>query len=36
MSTAGRRKALAPSELTRVGGRTSFVYLERCTVTPTP
>jgi len=32
MSTAGRRKALTPSELTRVGDRTSFVYLERCTV----
>jgi CRISPR-associated protein Cas1 len=32
MSTAGKRAALTPSELTRVGDRSSFVYLERCTV----
>ncbi|MFV2199045.1 type I-E CRISPR-associated endonuclease Cas1e [Nocardiopsis sp. LOL_012] len=32
MSTPGKRAALSPSELTRVGDRSSFVYLERCTV----
>lgn len=32
MSTAGKRGALSPSELTRAGNRSSFVYLERCTV----
>ncbi|GAA1108300.1 type I-E CRISPR-associated endonuclease Cas1e [Nocardiopsis composta] len=28
----GARKALTPRELTRVGDRLSFVYLERCTI----
>ena len=32
MSTPGKRAALNPGELTRVGDRSSFVYLERCTV----
>ncbi|MFJ1620719.1 type I-E CRISPR-associated endonuclease Cas1e [Streptomyces sp. NPDC088190] len=32
MSTVGRRGASSPRELTRVGDRLSFVYLERCTV----
>ena len=32
MSTAGKRGALSPSELTRVGDRSSFVYLERCVI----
>ncbi|MGX2997118.1 type I-E CRISPR-associated endonuclease Cas1e [Streptomyces sp. JNUCC 64] len=32
MSTAGRRGASSPRELTRVGDRTSFLYLERCKV----
>ncbi|MFI2212395.1 type I-E CRISPR-associated endonuclease Cas1e [Streptomyces sp. NPDC020141] len=32
MSTVSRRGALSPRELTRVGDRVSFVYLERCTV----
>ncbi|MES0835894.1 type I-E CRISPR-associated endonuclease Cas1e [Nocardiopsis tropica] len=32
MSTAGKRGALSPSELTRVGDRSSFVYLDRCVV----
>ncbi|GAA3762684.1 CRISPR-associated protein Cas1 [Spinactinospora alkalitolerans] len=32
MATVGRRQASTPRELTRVGDRLSFVYLERCTV----
>ncbi|MFD4997819.1 type I-E CRISPR-associated endonuclease Cas1e [Streptomyces buecherae] len=32
MSTVSSRSALTPRELTRVGDRISFVYLERCTV----
>ncbi|WP_344972567.1 type I-E CRISPR-associated endonuclease Cas1e [Salinactinospora qingdaonensis] len=32
MSTVGKRSTAKPSELTRVGDRLSFVYLERCTV----
>ncbi|MER7758212.1 type I-E CRISPR-associated endonuclease Cas1e [Streptomyces sp. NPDC097619] len=32
MSTVGKRRASTPSELSRVGDRISFVYLERCTV----
>ncbi|GLF98749.1 type I-E CRISPR-associated endonuclease Cas1e [Streptomyces yaizuensis] len=32
MTTVSRRGASSPRELTRVGDRTSFVYLERCTV----
>ncbi len=32
MSTVGRRPASTPRELTRVGDRLSFVYLERCTI----
>ncbi|MFI1017916.1 type I-E CRISPR-associated endonuclease Cas1e [Streptomyces sp. NPDC020965] len=32
MTTVSRRGALSPRELTRVGDRLSFVYLERCTV----
>lgn len=32
MSTAGKRRASTPRELTRVGDRLSFIYLERCTV----
>lgn len=32
MSTIGRRGASTPRELTRVGDRVSFLYLERCTV----
>ncbi|MFD1832661.1 type I-E CRISPR-associated endonuclease Cas1e [Streptomyces desertarenae] len=32
MSTVSRRSASSPRELTRVGDRLSFVYLERCTV----
>ncbi|MEU3601611.1 type I-E CRISPR-associated endonuclease Cas1e [Streptomyces sp. NPDC006798] len=32
MSTVSRRGTLSPRELTRVGDRLSFVYLERCTV----
>ncbi|GAA1924408.1 type I-E CRISPR-associated endonuclease Cas1e [Streptomyces sodiiphilus] len=32
MTTAGQRRASSPRELTRVGDRSSFVYLERCTV----
>ncbi|MFF2227881.1 type I-E CRISPR-associated endonuclease Cas1e [Streptomyces globisporus] len=32
MTTVGRRGASTPRELTRVGDRLSFVYLERCTV----
>lgn len=32
MSTPGGRAAPNPSELTRVGERSAFVYLERCTV----
>lgn len=32
MSTVGRRGAATPRELTRVGDRLSFVYLERCVV----
>ncbi|MFJ3123152.1 type I-E CRISPR-associated endonuclease Cas1e [Streptomyces sp. NPDC086993] len=32
MSTVGRRGTSSPRELTRVGDRLSFVYLERCTV----
>ncbi|MEU5160139.1 type I-E CRISPR-associated endonuclease Cas1e [Streptomyces sp. NPDC020875] len=32
MSTVSRRGAPSPRELTRVGDRLSFVYLERCTV----
>ncbi|MBR8740176.1 type I-E CRISPR-associated endonuclease Cas1e [Nocardiopsis sp. MG754419] len=32
MATAGKRGALTPSQLTRVGDRSSFVYLERCVI----
>ncbi|MEC4019751.1 type I-E CRISPR-associated endonuclease Cas1e [Streptomyces sp. H27-D2] len=32
MSTVSRRGASSPRELTRVGDRISFIYLERCTV----
>ncbi|WP_030566263.1 type I-E CRISPR-associated endonuclease Cas1e [Streptomyces aureocirculatus] len=32
MSTVGRRPTSTPRELTRVGDRLSFVYLERCTI----
>lgn len=32
MSTAGKRRASSPAELTRVGDRSSFVYLERCVI----
>ena len=32
MTTVGRRGASSPRELTRVGDRVSFIYLERCTV----
>ncbi|WP_333768745.1 type I-E CRISPR-associated endonuclease Cas1e [Streptomyces sp. IBSBF 2435] len=32
MATVGRRGAATPRELTRVGDRISFVYLERCVV----
>jgi CRISPR-associated protein Cas1 len=32
MSTVGRRPQSSPRELTRVGDRSSFVYLERCVV----
>jgi len=32
MSTVGRRPTSTPRELTRVGDRVSFIYLERCTV----
>ncbi len=32
MSTVSRRGAVTPRELTRVGDRLSFVYLERCVV----
>ncbi|SHK57391.1 type I-E CRISPR-associated endonuclease Cas1e [Actinacidiphila paucisporea] len=32
MATVGRRAAATPRELTRVGDRISFVYLERCVV----
>lgn len=32
MSTPGKRPNSSPRELTRVGDRLSFVYLERCTV----
>ncbi|MFH8606187.1 type I-E CRISPR-associated endonuclease Cas1e [Streptomyces sp. NPDC018029] len=32
MSTVGRRPASTPRELTRVGDRLSFIYLERCTI----
>lgn len=32
MTTAGRRTLSSPRELTRIGDRLSFVYLERCTV----
>jgi CRISPR-associated protein Cas1 len=32
VSTVSRRGALSPRELTRVGDRVSFVYLERCKV----
>ncbi|MFF9690486.1 type I-E CRISPR-associated endonuclease Cas1e [Streptomyces sp. NPDC014623] len=32
MTTISRRAALTPRQLTRTGERTSFVYLERCTV----
>ncbi|MGW2324859.1 type I-E CRISPR-associated endonuclease Cas1e [Streptomyces sp. NPDC001700] len=32
MSTVSRRGASSPRELTRIGDRLSFVYLERCTV----
>ncbi|MEU1278553.1 type I-E CRISPR-associated endonuclease Cas1e [Streptomyces sp. NPDC005805] len=32
MTTVSRRGALTPRQLTRVGERLSFVYLERCTV----
>ncbi|MEU3215399.1 type I-E CRISPR-associated endonuclease Cas1e [Streptomyces sp. NPDC006971] len=32
MSTVSRRRASSPHELTRIGERLSFVYLERCTV----
>lgn len=32
MSTVGKRRHASPRELTRVGDRVSFLYLERCTV----
>ncbi|NKI40893.1 type I-E CRISPR-associated endonuclease Cas1e [Streptomyces physcomitrii] len=32
MSTVGKRSLSSPRELTRVGDRTAFLYLERCTV----
>lgn len=32
MATVGRRGASSPRELTRMGDRISFVYLERCTI----
>lgn len=32
MTTVGKRSLSSPRELTRVGDRLSFVYLERCTV----
>ncbi|MGP3749869.1 type I-E CRISPR-associated endonuclease Cas1e [Streptomyces sp. IBSNAI001] len=32
MTTVSRRAALAPRQLTRTGERSSFIYLERCTV----
>ena len=32
MSTVGRRGASSPRELTRMGDRISFIYLERCTL----
>jgi CRISP-associated protein Cas1 len=32
VGTVGERRALSPRELTRVGDRLSFVYLERCVV----
>ncbi|MFF7155701.1 type I-E CRISPR-associated endonuclease Cas1e [Streptomyces sp. NPDC008139] len=32
MSTVGRRGAATPRELTRIGDRLSFIYLERCVV----
>lgn len=32
MATAGKRGASTPSELVRVGDRSSFVYLERCVI----
>ncbi|MGW3064426.1 type I-E CRISPR-associated endonuclease Cas1e [Streptomyces sp. NPDC001130] len=32
MSTVSQRSASSPRELTRVGDRISFIYLERCTV----
>src|SRR2546426_6862137 len=32
MSTIGRRGAATPRELTRVGDRLSFIYLERCVI----
>jgi CRISP-associated protein Cas1 len=32
MSTVSRRSASSPRDLTRIGDRLSFVYLERCTV----
>ncbi|MEU8124938.1 type I-E CRISPR-associated endonuclease Cas1e [Spirillospora sp. NPDC049024] len=32
MSTVGKRRASSPRELTRMGDRLSFIYLERCTL----
>lgn len=32
MATAGERGASSPAELTRVGDRSSFIYLERCVI----
>ncbi|MGW5351044.1 type I-E CRISPR-associated endonuclease Cas1e [Streptomyces sp. NPDC004031] len=32
MSTVGKRGAATPRELTRIGDRSSFIYLERCVV----
>lgn len=32
MSTVGKRGASSPRELTRMGDRLSFIYLERCTL----
>ncbi|MFG2245790.1 type I-E CRISPR-associated endonuclease Cas1e [Spirillospora sp. NPDC048823] len=32
MSTVGKRRASSPRELTRMGDRISFIYLERCTL----
>ncbi|MCZ7432314.1 type I-E CRISPR-associated endonuclease Cas1e [Streptomyces sp. WMMC1477] len=32
MTTVSRRNATSPRDLARIGGRLSFVYLERCTV----